>query len=256
MHRRLVRLAGRVVLERDLPRIAARTLLGDRHSDRIAWRDRQRDLLRSRRQHLDPGLELRLPIARGDILCPGLDQVAAADAADTHPCRAHARCACRRQLGNGPGAANAGVRATGGGVAGPVVRRALRARRNGRDRSNRGWRRRLRRSCTWRLARGRNRRLAAARCYRSRRLLIILYDPGAILLDQRVDVGVCRLSGGAVAECRYPRFVAGGAGGRPIDGDGTPRQIRQLNARDALRNQVLIDLYELLVVSRRCRVAH
>src|SRR5438477_4615217 len=131
LHRGLVRLARRVVLEGDQPGARAGALLVDGHGYRVARCDRQRYLARRLRQHLDPRLELRLAATGCDVLCSSLDQVAALDTADADPGGTHAGRAVGRQLGNGPGARDAGiVLATGRGVAGPVVRGTPRAWRD------------------------------------------------------------------------------------------------------------------------------
>src|ERR1700737_3976131 len=76
------------------------------------------------------------------------------------------------------------------------------------------------------------------------------------LLPQRVHGGVGRLHGRAVAERRHPGLIRGRGGGRPVDGDWTPRQVRLADVGDALGEQILVDLDQVLVVCGHRRIAH
>ena len=82
--------------------------------------DGQRHGMRRLRQGLDPRLILRRAVARDGLLGASLDQVAGVDAADTHPGRVRAGRRVGSELRDGPRAADGGVGAAGGGVAGPV----------------------------------------------------------------------------------------------------------------------------------------
>ena len=92
--------------------------------------DRQGNRPRGLRERLDPGAEQGLAGAGHRLVGPSLKQVPAADAADPHPDRIGAKRALRRRLRDRPGPADRAEAATGGGVAGPVVRGGL-ARRPG-----------------------------------------------------------------------------------------------------------------------------
>src|SRR5581483_12384472 len=72
----------------------------------------------------------------------------------------------------------------------------------------------------------------------------------------RVVVAVARLFGRVVAVGGAPGLGGGGGGGVAVDRDRPPLQLHQADAGDAVVEQVLVDLHQLLVMVAGGGVLH
>src|SRR5205823_1700305 len=88
------------------------------------------------------------------------------------------------------------------------------------------------------------------------RVVVGLDLPGSLVLDQGVVVLVARLLGGPVLVGGAPGLEGRRGGGGAFDRDRSPLELDQRDAGDAVFEQVLVDLDELLVVVARGGVLH
>src|SRR5690349_14124895 len=87
-------------------------------------------------------------------------------------------------------------------------------------------------------------------------VIVTLHLPGAVVVDQSVDVAISGLFGGPVLERGAPRFKIRGHGGVAVHDNRPPFDVDQLDVGYAVVDEVLIIGHLLLVEVRRSSGGH